>query len=173
MSSRSFIVMRSVTKASADATTEPATGAEFLVYAGVILFVEEDRIVGTDEGAPFACASGKTGAEPWQDGDGKARVCRWSRGLFSCFAGSIIGGVDRLFNRSFVVLLGCAHCFGLGGTRRLSDIFCSACFVICGRHRSALGHERRTGCKRFKSSRRDRYAPVFAHGSLSFGSLGS
>ena len=49
----------------ADATTEPATGAEFLAYAGVILFVEEDRIVGTDEGAPFACAASEAGAESW------------------------------------------------------------------------------------------------------------
>lgn len=49
----------------ADATTEPAAGAEFLVYAGVILFVEEDRIVGTDEGAPFACAASEAGAESW------------------------------------------------------------------------------------------------------------
>ena len=49
----------------ADATTEPTTGAEFLVYAGVILFVEEDRIVGTDEGAPFACAASEAGAESW------------------------------------------------------------------------------------------------------------
>lgn len=48
-----------------DATTEPATGAEFLAYAGVILFVEEDRIVGTDEGAPFACAASEAGAESW------------------------------------------------------------------------------------------------------------
>ena len=49
----------------ADATTEPATGAELLAYAGVLLFVEEDRIVGTDEGAPFACAASEAGAESW------------------------------------------------------------------------------------------------------------
>ena len=157
----------------ADAATEPAAGAEFLVYVGMILFVEEDRIVGTDEGAPFACAASKAGAESWEDRDGKARVCWWSRGFFDCFAESITRAVDRLFNRSFVVLLGFARCFGLAGIRRLSSLFCSACFAICRRSRSALGHERRTGCKCFKSSRRDRYAPVFAHGSLSFGSLGS
>ena len=49
----------------ADAATESAAGAEFFVYVGAILFVEEDRIVGTDERAPLARAASKAGAESW------------------------------------------------------------------------------------------------------------